>query len=263
MKDISELRSAINAIDDQIIDLFNRRASIVKNVGIFKKQNLKSGTCFIRSGREAEVVRRVYEQFRKGIFPAKAAADMWRLVICASLLLETELSVSVHESDVSMYWLAREYFGRFTPMIRQKEAEVVIRNIIDGEAQVGVFPVTGEGWWLHLPEDIKVFACVPYVLQSADDKVHALAAARLEPEETGDDISLLKLEADDEIDQNLIHEVFRKHSVDAKLLSTIGNFAFMEAQGFITSRDKRLLGICKETGFAISILGAYAVPLKA
>jgi chorismate mutase len=261
MKDISELRITIDAIDDKIIELFNERSSVVKNVGIFKKRNLATNECFIRSGREAEVVRRIYHKFKDGVFPAKFATDMWRMVICASLSLETELTISVYESDADMYWLVREYFGHFTPIAKRKESEDVIKDIVDGNAQVGVFPVTGEGWWIHLSDNIKIFACIPFVLQ-ANEEVHALAVARLKPENTGDDVSLLKLTADVEIDWNKIHAVFHKYTMDFKLLSQIGNLGLIEVKGFIHEQDERLTKIVKETGFAIVVLGSYAVPLR-
>jgi hypothetical protein len=112
-----------------------------------------------------------------------------------------------------------------------------------------------------LPDDIKIFACVPFVLRN-DERIHALAVARLEPEETVDDVSLFKLKAGQAMDSKKMEAIFSKHGIKARVLSSAKDIYLIEAQGFIDGQNKALLSIMKETGFAVSSLGAYAVPLK-
>ena len=55
-EDLSKLRNEIDKIDDQLITLLKDRLEIVKQVGQHKSKNSLSRS-FIRSGREAEMVR--------------------------------------------------------------------------------------------------------------------------------------------------------------------------------------------------------------
>ncbi|MEI7669473.1 MAG: chorismate mutase, partial [Pseudomonadota bacterium] len=140
-KEISELRASIDAIDDKIITLLNERSKIVKTVGMTKKQRQKDGMAFIRSGREADVIKRIYNSFNNGIFPAEAAVHIWRMVICASLSLESQLIISVNKQDIEAIVLANSYFGSFTPINTHASNQEVINDLISGKAEVGVFTI--------------------------------------------------------------------------------------------------------------------------
>ncbi len=261
--DISKYRAEIDAIDDEIIALLNKRSAIVKNVGIAKRQSQGEGICFIRAGREADMVRRIYDSFRKSIFPAYAAAQIWRTIISASLTLESRLKISVCESapDSEIYWLTREYFGNVLPVSRKSGCQNVINDIISHTSEVGVVS-THDKWWVNLPEDIKVFGCIPFIMQNEKEEVKALALARISAEETGDDISLLKLTPDKEITRESIEVLFGKHGISARAIDRHNNAFLVEIRGFIRKDSIAIASVIKETGFAIQLLGAYAVPLK-
>ncbi len=264
MTDISKLRSEIDAIDDKIIALFNERSAIVKNVGKIKKATQKSGISYIRSGREADLIRSIYKKFKDNIFPANAAVQIWRIIISASLTLESDLTVAVcdQELDDRTYWLTREYFGNFLPISRRKNAKDVIQDVMHGNVQVGVLPITGEAWWMDLPEHIKIFACVPFILQHTEHQAEALAMAKIEPEATQDDIVLLKLTADRLLSQNEIAALFAKHEVKTRLLDNKEHSHLVELTGLAKENARIIPSVMQETGFAVTALGCYATPLK-
>lgn len=261
MADISKFRAEIDAIDEKLIRLLNERSEIVKKVGATKKKSQNSNICYIRPGREASMVRRIYDVFRDGVFPAKGAAHIWRNIINASLSLESRLAISV-SGHGDLYWLAREYFGPFNPVRKKNTSEEVINDVVKGNAEVGVLPVSDYRWWLDLPDDIKIFACVPFILQNDTKEIKALSFARLLPEDTGNDITLLKLVANIKLNQKIIEEVFGKHKMNAILLSSIGNSYLIEVPQFLTENNHLTAKIEEETGFAITVLGSYAVPLE-
>ncbi|HEU5047789.1 MAG TPA: chorismate mutase [Rickettsiales bacterium] len=260
--DISQFRAEIDAIDDKIIALLNERSAIVKRVGIAKKNSQREGICYIRSGREAEVVRRIYTKLKSGIFPAEASIQMWRMIICASLSLESAMSVSTYvpQGEEAVYWLAREYFGNVLPVSGHDNTESVWQDLASGKAQVGVFPVRGR-WWRELPHDIKIFACIPFLLPQ-NSSIQALAAARLEPENTGDDISLMSIKADASFNESKLQALFFSHDVKARLADTCEDgVCLVEAQGFIAADSAVISDIQHKTGFAVTLLGAYAAPI--
>ena len=56
---IDELRRAIDGIDDSLLDLFQRRMAIAKEIGQYKKENALP---IKDSGREREIIRRLCEK---------------------------------------------------------------------------------------------------------------------------------------------------------------------------------------------------------
>lgn len=274
-KDIPELRAAIDAIDDTLVTLFNERSQLVKQVGEIKRKTQPAGSSFIRSGREADMVRRMMAAFRGGVFPPVAAAHMWRIIISASLSLESPLTVSVFatESQQEIYWFAREYFGNFTPISKESAARRVMGEVIDGKTQVGVLPLpenSTEGkWWLKLQGDLKIFACVPFILPKGAS-VKALAVAKVEPEDTGNDVSFFSIETEQDISQSRLKAMLDKHKLDvrwfaAESFSSGHKVHLIEIKSFITASHDVFREIKGDIGtalIAINWLGAYALPIQ-
>ena len=259
-QDISQLRATIDVIDDDIITLLNKRSEIVKNVGMTKKRRQKEGMCFIRSGREAEVIRRIHTKFKDGVFPALPALHIWRMIICASLSLESDLTIAVNPSpDNNLYWLAREYFGAFTPVIQFKNTTEVIAQMQIGKAEVGVFTTAlaerDERWWLQLPKDIKIFACLPFMLPG-NTSINALAVARLIPEPTGNDVTMLKIIASHAVNRENLQDYF---SVPITILDHCNVNKTHSA--FLISINGFLEHIPPINTLEITLLGQYAAPL--
>src|SRR6056297_4117718 len=89
-KDLQELRMRIAEIDDQILDLLNRRARVVLEVGRSKSDKEKD---FYVPSRE----QRIYERLaagNPGPFPTEAIRRVYREIISASLSLEHPMKVA-------------------------------------------------------------------------------------------------------------------------------------------------------------------------
>lgn len=277
---LAELRKKIDEIDNNIIEQLTKRIEIVGQVGELK-QKTTTIPCPIRSGREAEMVRAIIEKFRPTDFPAGAAAAIWRIIIGASTNVESKLTLSVFsdERDNNLYWLAREYFGPTSPIIKQPHIKRIIGDVMDGKAAVGIVPflrsADTSNWWTVLMQQgenvPKIFAHVPFVYTDVPGKdiPSALAIARLVPEPSGDDMSLIVIEADSTVSQHRLQTAF----VNAKLEVTWINIAtlspasrhhLVEIQGFITADHDGFAALISALGasvFSTHFLGAYATPM--
>lgn len=275
-----KLRARIDAIDNEIIEQLVKRIAIVKEVGELKL-NTTTIPCPIRSGREAEMVRNIAERFRSTDFPAAAATAIWRIIIGASTGVEAKLNLSVFadEKENSLYWLAKEYFGPTSPIVRQPHIKRVIGDVMDGKAAVGIVPFLRSSdtsnWWSALMqhgENVpKIFAHIPFVYTDIPGKAvpSALAIARLKPEPSGDDVSLVVIEADANVSQNRLQTAF----VAAKLEVTWINIAtlspasrhhLVEIKGFVDGEHEGFKNFSAALGASIStthFLGAYATPM--
>ena len=259
---IPELRAAIDAIDEKLIALLNERSQFVKQVGAIKKNTQPKGNSFIRSGREADMVRRMLKAFEGGTFPPAAAAHMWRIIISASLSLESPLTVAAYapQDAQEIYWHAREYFGNFTPTSKKTSVQDVLDAVSNGNAQVGVLPLpdaSAEGkWWLALPEDIKIFACIPFILPKGNT-ITAVAVAKVEPEDTGDDVSFFSFAIQN---QSKIGTILDKHKLNTRRLAQSDGTCLLEIKGFINVQHDAIVEL-QASSLAIRYLGAYAMPI--
>lgn len=277
---LAKFRHKIDEIDEKIIQLLKERIEIVKQVGEFKKKTT-TVPCPIRPRREAEMVRRIVEKFRVSDFPSSAAAAIWRIIIGASTGREANLTLSVlaGENDNNLYWLAREYFGPASPIIKQPHINRIIGDVLDGKAAVGIVPflrsADTNNWWTVLMQPgantPKIFAHVPLIYTDIPGKAipSALAIAKLIPEPSGDDMSLIVIEADHNVSQHRLQTAF----INAKLEVTWINIAnltpasrhhLVEIKGFITAGHAGFSASLSALGSSVLstyFLGAYATPM--
>ena len=276
---LAEFRRQIDAIDDRLIALFIERIGVICQVGEMKRA-ANPGQCPLRPGREADMVRRVISKFQGTAFSPAAAAAMWRLLIGASTSVEGALKLSVYapEGDDALYWLGREYFGPFIPSAKQALAKRVIGDVMDGKASIGILPLPRgsdtEHWWellLQSGKDApKIFAHIPFVYcgKPAANAPAGLAIARIHPEPTAKDVSLLVLETEHNISQNKLQSALAAESLDAAWISitpasSSSRRHLIEVKGFVSSEDtavKKALSALGESIQQITVLGAYAVP---
>src|SRR3989442_10238789 len=90
---LSDIRKKIDAIDDQLLTLFNERADLVHEVGLVKRAE---GTEIYAPEREELVLRTLAEKNAglKGRLPEKSIRAIYREIMSASLALEKDLTIA-------------------------------------------------------------------------------------------------------------------------------------------------------------------------
>jgi chorismate mutase len=187
---LQNYRSQIDAIDDQLIALLKQRIGIVAQVGKMKREEtpLKN---FIRSGREAVMVKRLYEEFRDSNFHPAAAAAMWRLIISASIHHEAPLNVATTNALTAV---GAEYFGSFMPQQPCANDIDALKLAAQDKQTIAVIAIDSAAL-LAQPayHHLKIFALLPYI-PSPLPRPQAYAVAQLIPEDTGEDVSIFYTE---------------------------------------------------------------------
>ena len=135
---MKELREEIDALDDQILTLLNRRAEAVIEVGKIKvDQNLR----FYVPEREVEILRRL-TGMNPGPFPSDALKSIYREIISASLALEKPLSVAFLGPRATFTHLAcLKHFGDSADYVPQINVSEVFESVERGNADFGVVPI--------------------------------------------------------------------------------------------------------------------------
>ena len=100
--DLASLRAAIDAVDDQILALLDRRAEVVREVGRHKRERREA---FHVPQRERAVLERLTAA-ANGAFPREAVRPVFREIMSACLSLESPLVVSYPGPEATFSHLA-------------------------------------------------------------------------------------------------------------------------------------------------------------
>src|SRR6266478_7257143 len=133
--EIDNLRREIDALDDQLAALLNRRAGLAQRIGA-----LKSGAPAYRPEREIEILRRITKN--PGVLPSARVAAVFREVISACRGLEESIGVSYLGPEGTFSEQAvRKHFGRGVEALAAASVDEAFRRCESGAAQFTVVPV--------------------------------------------------------------------------------------------------------------------------
>jgi chorismate mutase/prephenate dehydratase len=137
---LAELRNAIDAVDDELLALLNRRAGLTIEVGEVKRA-VGEAVEFYRPEREAQILRRLLAA-NPGPLPDSDLARLVREVISTCLSLEHALEVAYlgPEGTYTHAALLKHFGGAVTPRPQATIAEV-FREVASGGCDYGVVPI--------------------------------------------------------------------------------------------------------------------------
>jgi len=265
--EIAALRAEIDGIDDALHDLLMQRAAVVARLA---GSRAKGGTTPLRAGREAAVLRRLLAR-HDGPLGRARLVRIWREIFMASLAIQGGFSVAVFTPAAAPGHarLARVHFGPLTPIRVHPTPARALEAVTSGEASVAVLPAPTEvaeepwpAWWTRLDVPrLQVVARLPF-LEDGGGPV-ALVVAPVAPDPSGEDRTLLRLEADGDLARAEIARGFAAAGLAlASLLVRRGEAAtsaLVEVEGFLRPEDARLAAL---PWARRAILGAYAVPVR-
>ena len=137
---LSELRSCIDVIDEQIQRLLNERAALVSEVAQAK---LSAGgeVKFYRPEREAQILRHVRER-NDGPLPTEEMVRLFREMISACLALEQPLRIAyLGPEGTFTQTAALKQFGLSVQTLPLADIKQVFREVEAESADYGVVPV--------------------------------------------------------------------------------------------------------------------------
>lgn len=278
--ELAQLRREIDAIDDGVHDLLLRRSQLVERLIAAKAAaGGVAAALALRPGREAQVLRRLLGR-HSGRFPAPALVRLWREIMGAFTLLQTPMKVAIcRPADQPGYWdLARDHFGSQIPLVAHDSAAQVLSEVRADPRVLGVLPAPAEDeqtpWWPLLAggeaATPNVVARLPFVPtgNARARGVSALVLARIEAEASGDDVSLLMIEAPGDVSRGRLSAALGKAGLPP-YVSALGavrgglRYYLVEVPVFVPDGDPRLAAFdaALETPQArIVCIGAYAAP---
>ena len=138
MADLGKLRKNIDAIDDSILELLNKRAELVKEVGKVKTHGKSE---FYVPNREKEIYDRLTRN-NNGPFSNESIRAIFREIISASLSLEHPLKIAFLGPQATFTHLACiQQFGLSADFVPVKSIADVFEEVERNGANYGVVPI--------------------------------------------------------------------------------------------------------------------------
>jgi chorismate mutase/prephenate dehydratase len=137
---LSELRDQIDAIDSQILQLINQRASCAMEVARTKIAEGETGT-FYRPDREALVLRRI-KDMNPGPLSDETAARFFRELMSSCLALEKPLEIAfLGPEGTFTQQAAFKHFGQTVNTVPVSTINDIFTEVENQHCQFGVVPV--------------------------------------------------------------------------------------------------------------------------
>jgi chorismate mutase/prephenate dehydratase len=133
---LTQFRTQIDALDDELLQLFNRRAALAQQIG-----HLKENGVVLRPEREAQVLRRLQDQ-NAGPLGNDAIAQLFTEVMSQCRALEAPLTVAyLGPQGTFTEAAALKRFGSAVQGEPCATIDDVFRAVESGAVQYGVVPV--------------------------------------------------------------------------------------------------------------------------
>ncbi len=161
-KPLSQLRKEIDALDDEILKLLNKRAGLALDVGDAK---VKSKSNIYAPDRERKIYSRLYKK-NKGPLPKQAIRNVFGEIISASRSLEKTLKVAFLGPVATFtHQACMQHFGLSAEFVPENDISDVFDDVTRGKADFGVVPIenSSEGVVSHtldmfVSSDLKIYA---------------------------------------------------------------------------------------------------------
>lgn len=136
--DLSVLRNQIDAIDDQLVELLNKRAHCAQEVGKVKAKT--SQRAYVPS-REHQLITRLMNQ-NSGPLPSNSIRLIYKEIISACLALESPLQVSFLGPEATFtHEATKRHFGLSAQLCPQRTIPEVFGDVESGRCEYGVVPI--------------------------------------------------------------------------------------------------------------------------
>ena len=178
---LDDIRSQIDAIDRELLELLNRRADLVHEVGVIKKRD---GLQIYAPDREESMLRRLVEMNR-GRLAEKSIRAIYREIMSAALSLEDHLRIACFGPEGTWaHQAARKKFGSSVDYLPLPDYADVFDHVERRAADYGVVPVENStegtiGRTLDLFMDSPLRICAQILLRIDHCLVSAVPVERI------------------------------------------------------------------------------------
>lgn len=253
----AEIPGQIDALDDKIQELLIKRAALATSV---------------TPAQQSQTLRRLAAR-HKGNLSLAALVSIWREMMSVASSPKRVVHVYAADRAGTFRDMARGLFGSVVPMESHLSATTIVTECSNDAEAFGIVPPpesdeNSRPWWSHLSSAGTPGPRIVAVLPLVGDKIDAYVIGSLELEPSGDDTTVFRVEADEQVSLSRLQSLLKQAGLDARLVA-VGRAAgarqhLMEVPGFVAADDPRIGTLLENAGDAVlrfSIVGSYANPL--
>jgi chorismate mutase len=157
---LAALRREIDALDEAMLALIDRRVKAVKSIARIKA--IDGDRLRLRPAREAAVIERLVA--RAEVAPQTVVRHIWREIMaaCLELQIEGELVLHATREPARLTDAARQRFGSSAAMTIASSSDEALAAARTREAVAVIELSPDSGWWSALGEDrtLAMFDCL-------------------------------------------------------------------------------------------------------
>jgi chorismate mutase/prephenate dehydratase len=139
MENIEKLRKDIDAIDDKLVELLDKRSAVAKQIGLLKSNEKIS---VIQTDREKQIIERLKQKV--SVLPIDAVEPIWKEIMAASKTLQgRSLNVSFLGPEGTFTQIAaRNFFSKSGTQFIAATNKTDVFNRVEGDyVDFGIVPI--------------------------------------------------------------------------------------------------------------------------
>ena len=191
MRTIDTLREEIDALDEELLALIEKRLDLAASIASAKSADQDEDELLLRPAREASVIARLDAMTRR--IPQVSLAAIWRELMAINLQAQRPIEIALHATGhpERMQLMARARFGTIIPVRKSASPQAALDRARTGKA-IAMIEI-GEGdWWTALADDPELV--IIDGLLGEGGRGSALAVGRLSRDRLCEDRSYAVLE---------------------------------------------------------------------
>jgi chorismate mutase/prephenate dehydratase len=190
---LDAIRREIDSIDDQILDLLERRFAATGRVKATKASDGSIASSPLRPAREAAMLRRLIARRGKAVSP-EILVRLWRVILSASTQSQAPVTLHLDEApghDLALRLLISQHFCGMAVEVHKSplRALEVLRGRQGDLAVIATGSDWGQGFFLAEPGSPKVIGTLPVI--AGGSRPPLLVFGYAEPQNSGDDETLV------------------------------------------------------------------------
>ena len=256
-EDLEAIRRDIDAIDDGLLTLLERRFAASERVKAAKARTSKSPASPFRPAREAAIMRRLLAR-AQGRVPADVLVRLWRLILTASS--QSQANVTIHigkklASSTTARLAIRDHFGN-VPVEEYRDDAQALMQLDSGSADICIVDTASawvEPFLANHGSQVKVTGVLP-VIQAKGDLPRMIIIGHSPAEASGDDHTII-------ISPGRLPRDFAPHPVwEAKS----GDYRVSCVPGFLSEHESPLASLVRSNPqLKLTVAGHYPAPFGA
>ncbi len=253
--ELDDIRREMDAIDDGLMILLERRFAASEHVRTIKARNGSLAASPFRPAREAAILRRLLNR-PESLVPRDLLVRLWRVILTGSALSQAPVTIHISRrlnSSMGLRLRIRDYFGT-TPVEEYKDEAQALMQVNASPGDISI--VETESPWADAFAEGKsgaarVVACLPFLRDDAIPKL--LVFGHSTPEPTGEDETLIV--SDGKLPRDFLPAPLWQAKLGSRRVSCL--------HGFLTDREIPLVSLIRTNPqLGLKIAGHYASPFE-